>query len=431
MKTLLSLLMLVISTSYLQSQTVAGDVYNEDYTIIDNETESYDLNDNNTNYAAKYSISKFDKKTKKQTFNVFLNIPDKSKDEQCYTTGNNKISTFVVGNDIQIIYDVFDKNAELKKCYIKTLGLKGSPLSEAKLLAEAPCKSRFSIANTNFRVIYSPDKSKFAVLVDNASKGIVVEPSITIYDSKNITTLSTKKLKSLYNGTKIQIDPYTNFKIDNAGNISLNFNTYTAEKNTIIKSYEGDIPFAENDIKNIKEAGASATLDNKGYQGKFYNSLEDFANNKPMGDLRIENASYDRAFGESYKIMDKNGDVKKVKISDFPTALYTYNGDELYRAFKKEAYRFLAVGNVCLYAHLETVGNGYDKDKLYWSQGGINGEIDKFKEGGLEELLEKANLLEAYNKDKPKREAKDDVNDFYNKEVSRYIKYINILNKKK
>ena len=45
--------------------------------------------------------------------------------------------------------------------------------------------------------------------------------------------------------------------------------------------------------------------------------------------------------------------------------------------------------------------------------------------------LEKENLLDAYNKDKPKREFKDDVSDFYNKEVGRYLKYIDILNKKK
>jgi|GEM_PF-4566699 len=38
--------------------------------------------------------------------------------------------------------------------------------------------------------------------------------------------------------------------------------THNKETNMVIKSYNGDIPFTETSIKNIKEVGASTTGDN-------------------------------------------------------------------------------------------------------------------------------------------------------------------------
>lgn len=444
MKHLFTALAFVALTTSAHSQTDNGDANNEDYFILKNETGTFSLNDNNTNYVPKYSISKKDSKTNKDVFNVFLNIPDKDKSEVAYTTGNNKISTFVVGDVIQIIYDVYDKKTDLKKCYVKTLGIKGAPLSDATLLSETPCKSRFSIANTVYRAIYSPDKTKVALLLDNYSKGSVIEPSITIYDTKKLTVLSTKKLQSQYNGTDAKIDPYNNFKMDNAGNITLVFSTHNKETNMVIQSYNGDIPFKETNIKNIKEAGASSTGDNlsgevgKFEEGRFYGTLQDYANNKPTGDFKIKNGSYDwqKMGEETFKLIDKNGNVEKEKVSKLPTNIFTYRGEysssfDLYRTLDGEAYRILTVGNICLYTHWKTTGNGGTKEALYWSEGGISGEIKKFKENDLEGWLEKAGLLEDYKKDKPKRKAMDSKSQDYTNEVSRYIKYIDILNKKK
>ena len=443
MKKLLSILVMVILTSNAHSQTDNGDANNEDYFILKNETGTFSLNDNNTNYVPKYSISKTDNKTNKEVFNVFLNIPDKDKNEVAYITNATKISTFVVGDVIQIIYDVYDKKTDLKKCYVKTLGIKGAPLSDAALLSETPCKSRFSIANTVYRAIYSPDKTKFALLLDNYSKGSVIEPNITIYDTKKLTVLSTKKLQSQYNGTDAKIDPYNNFKMDNAGNITLVFSTHNKETNMVIQSYNGDIPFKETNIKNIKEASASQSGDNlsgevgKYEEGRFYSTLQDYANNKPTGDYKIKNGSHSIGYGgETFKLIDKNGSVEKEKLSKFPTTLFTYRGEydsnfDLYRAFESDVYKIITVGNICMYTKRQTTGNGGEKDVLYWSEGGINSEIKKFKEGALEDLLEKTGLLEDYKKDKPKRKAMDSKSQGYTNEVSRYIKYIDILNKKK
>ncbi len=444
MKKLLSALVLVILSISAQSQTDNGDANNEDYVIYKNDKETISLIDKGGSFSGEYYISKTDNKSKTELFNVNLNIPDKEKKEIVFTSAGNKTSTMLIGDVIQIIYDVYDKKTDLKKCYIKTLSIKGNPLSEATLLSEAPCKSKFSIGNTTYRVVYSPDKSKFALLLENNSKGSVVEPNITIYDTKKLSVLSTKKLSSQYNGIDAKIDSYNNFKIDNAGNITLIFNTHNKETNMVIKSYNGDIPFKETGIKNIKEAGTSSAGDNlsgevgKFEEGRFYGTLQDYANNKPTGDFKIKNGSYDwqKMGEETFKLIDKNGNVEKEKVSKLPTNIFTYRGEysssfDLYRTLDGEAYRIITVGNICLYTHWKTTGNGGTKEALYWSEGGISGEIKKFSEGALEDLLEKANLLEDYKKDKPKRKAMDSKRQDYTNEVGRYIKYIDILNKKK
>ncbi len=435
----LVILMLFVNYSYSQATSqVEGDEDNEDYTIFKNDKDDIFLFNNGNEFAGKFSIIKQDIKNHKIYYEVKLNIPD---NHEKFNTHVNKISTMIIDNDIHIIYDVYDTRAKLKKCYFKTLGISGSPLSEAKLLSEVECKSIFSTANTNFRVIYSPDKSKFALLHDNYSKGIVIEPSITIYDTKKLTVLSTKKLKSQYNGLKAQIDPYSNFKIDNEGNITLLFNTHNTETNMVIKSYQGDIPFTENDIKNIKEYNKPS--DNLSGDvsihepGRFYKTIQDYIDRKPTEDFKIKTGSY--TYGSSYaeklKLIDKDGNVEKVKISDLKYPLFTHRGTldfnfDLYRAFKGKAYKILTIGKICIYTHRENTGNGGEKDVLYYSEDGINGELKYFKEKILLEWLEEVNLLEEYKKDKPKREFQDSKSDFYTKEVSRYLKYIDILNKR-
>ena len=158
---------LMLACLILGSSIINGQVENnEDYIILKGDKETIFLNQNGQDYDPHFSISKDDNKTNKKIYDVKLDIPSKEKKELVYLPVN-KISTFLIDNDIQIIYDVYNKNENLKQCYIKTLGVKGSPLSEAKLLAETECKTRFSIGNTNFRVIYSPDKTKFALLLAN------------------------------------------------------------------------------------------------------------------------------------------------------------------------------------------------------------------------------------------------------------------------
>lgn len=414
---------------------------NEDFDIFKDDKFTISIMQADGYLTPPLRIEKVDIKTKKAVYQVNLNIPDKTKDEMTILP-YNKTSTVIVDDDIQIIYDVLDKKGSLKKCYIKTLGIKGSPLSNPIQLSETPCKSKYTIGFTIYRVIYSPDKLKFALLLDNFVEKVFIEPSITIFDSKKATPLSIKKLKSIYNGDMAQIDPYNNFKLDNAGNISLIFNTYKENTKDLIKSYKGDIPFAENDIKNIKEVGDNFSVNSTGEaatseQGRFYNSYEDYLKNKPANDIRIKRGSHvwGTLGGEALRLIDKNGEVDRSSLSKLPTSLFTYRGDgsggvSLHRVNNGYLYYIMRVGNICLYSHIENTGNGGTKDVLYYSEGGINADIKKFKENDLEGWLEKASLLESYKKDAPKREFKDDKSDYYTKEVARYLKYIDILNKK-
>ena len=196
------------------------------------------------------------------------------------------------------------------------------------------------------------------------------------------------------------------------------------------------------DIKNIKEVGDAPTSDangeaSKSEQGRFYKTIEDYINKKPSNEVKIKNGSYvwGTLGGERLKVIDKNGNIETEKISNFSGMFFTYRGEystsfDLYMAVDGGAYSVLRAGKISLYTHREATGNGGEKDVLYYSNSETKGEVKKFKEKNLEDWLESANLLEDYNKEKPKREFKDDKSDYYTKEVSRYLKYTDILNKK-
>lgn len=428
-------LVCIINSVYSQAVNfVDGDVSNEDFIIAKGDKDIIFLNTNGQDYDPHFSISKDDNKTNKKVYDVKLDIPSKG---QTMILPVDKISTILVGTDIQIIYDVFNGKEKLKQCFIKTLNVNGSMLSEAKLLAETPCKSKFSIGNVNYRVIYSPDKSKFALLIDNYSKGVVIEdPKIIVFDTKKQTELSTKKLYTTYQGVNIQVDPYNNFKINNNGDINLVFNTLNEKTNQVVKSYQGDIPYTANEVKNIKEVGQGVTgSDNtagtsKFENGRFYKSLEDYANNKPTDDFKIKAGSwgYTAIVGESCKLINKDGEIETQNLKDFPYTFFTYKKDmyndriDLLKVIDGRAYKMLALGKFSFYALY------FDNKFLYFSDG-VSGSLEKFKEKDLEERLEKKGLLEAFKKDKPKRELADDVNGYFNKEIDWYLKYIEILNK--
>jgi hypothetical protein len=173
-----------------------------------------------------------------------------------------------------------------------------------------------------------------------------------------------------------------------------------------------------------------------GKDGDFYNSLEDWQAKKPSSEYKIKSGSQSFNWGgESFKLIDKNGNGDKENLSKAPSILFTYCPENdnvlyLYRIFEGYSYSVILTGNICVYTFRKTTGNGGQKDVLYYSEGGIKGDLKKFSENVLEDWLTKANLLETYKNDKPKREAKDNVSDYYNKVVGRYIKYIDMLNKK-
>ncbi|MGZ4047705.1 MAG: hypothetical protein ACXVNN_00005, partial [Bacteroidia bacterium] len=299
---------------------------NEDNIIFQNDKGTIQLNG-----AYDFSISKTDKSGKK-LYDVKLNIPNKSNKEY-YFPSVSKISTELVGKEIQIIYDVYSKKEALKDCYFMSMSENGTGLSAPKLLSSTACKSQFSNSNTNYRVLYSPDKSKFALLLDNFSRGIVIEPTITIYDSKTISPIVIKQLSSKYNGEKIQIDPYKNFTMDNDGNIKMLIHQMNMETNMVVKDYSGELAFADKAIRNIKELSESTSTSvseggevNKTENGRFYASLEDVAKDKFIPGYQVKNGTYSfvTIAGESFKLIEKDGNLKKTSVSDFPSPYFTY-----------------------------------------------------------------------------------------------------------
>jgi hypothetical protein len=156
--------------------------------------------------------------------------------------------------------------------------------------------------------------------------------------------------------------------------------------------------------------------------GKFYSTFENFKNDQPMAGYEIEEGSWSMTLGsESVKLKTADGTERK-NVSKLPAELFTY-GDNLMRGYDGKVWLVLVAGKMSYYA--KKVAN---EDQGYSE--GITGEIIKFKDSAFEKILEQYGLLEAYENDKPKREKKDSVNDYFNKRVSRKIKYFKLINEK-
>jgi len=283
-----------------------------------------------------------------------------------------------------------------------------------------------------YKPIYSPDKTKLAVLKDNISPTYDIDPEITIYDTKTLNVLSTKKISGKYEGQK-RIFDLSNISMDNNGNIVTVLHLMNEKTKMTTKSYSADIPFAEKDLKNLKELSANASSDAGGNQnshGRFYKNLDDYVNDKPIQGVRIKNGSFSWTTfgGADFKLIDDAGNIKKEDSKDLPSDIFTYKSDNfsdpyIIRIMDKKPYIVLVAGKLNYYSlYLE-------QQNRYYSEG-WDGKLNKFKENDLEEYLEKYNLLEDYKKDKPKREFKDNVNSYFNKTINWQIKYFNLLNKK-
>ncbi|MBC7495259.1 MAG: hypothetical protein H7221_09650 [Flavobacterium sp.] len=434
MKKLLSALVLVILSSSAQSQTDNGDANNEDNLIYKNDKEAIYLKNNSFTNFADYSIIKINTTTNKVLYDVKLNIPVSEETELVWANGSNKISTFLIDNEIQIIYDVVSKKEKLKQCYLKTLNINGNNLSQSKLLSELEVKDIYNTTSINYRVVYSPDKSKFALMLHNYYflKFLKLEPIITIYDSKKVTIISTKKLNYIYEENKFIIDPYKNFILDNDANLKLLFATYNEKTLSPIKTYQCELFLKDVGLKNIKEVKDVSIFDNnKGYTsvldyGRFYKSYDDYLKNKPFDDLKIDNGALNPGF-TAFNLINKNGEKIKTKISEFPFTWLTFRNSnqstfKICRATSSGFFIVLMTGKISLYC------NYMFNENLVFSEG-EDGELKGFSEKYLIERLKEISEDDNFKNDKPK--SYKDQNELFNQKISWYKKYIDILNKKK
>lgn len=381
--------------------------------------------------AYNFIILKKDNKTQKVISKIETKIPDKSQKEMFYP-GSNFANFDLLADNIVIAYDIWQKDNGTKDFYIKLLNLKTNRFSEPQLVYSTKVNSVYSSNEIIYKPVYSPDKSKLAVLKDNISPSYDIDPEITIFETKTFKTISTIKMSGKYEGQKRVINQ--NFTFDNEGNIALTFSLLNEKTKITTKTYSAEIPFKATDMKNIKEVVETASSGNGGVDqkahGNFYNSLQDYIDDKPVKGVRMKNGSFSWSVvkGTDYKLIDDDGNIKKEDAKNLPAELFTYKRDNfsepmLMRLIDGKPYIILAAGSLCYYSlYLE------QQDRYYAE--GWNGKLKKFKENDFEEYLKKYDLLEQYKQDKPKREFKDDVNGYFNKIVSWQIKYFNLLNEK-
>lgn len=381
--------------------------------------------------AYSFIITKADVNTKKAQYKVESNIPDK-KNKEAFYPGANNASFDLVGENLVIVYDVWQKSTGTKDCSIKLMNTKNGTFSEPKLVYSVKLNSVYSSNEIPCKSLYSPDKTKLAIFKDNISPSYQIEPELTIYDTKSYNVIATKKFSDKHEGQK-RIFDLTNIKMDNNGNITVVFHQMNEKTKMTTKSFSAEIPFNSPSLTNIKELSTNASGDEGGSQtshGRFYKSLEDFINDKPIPGVRIKNGSFSwTAFGGAdFKLIDDQGNIKKEDSKDLPSDIFTYKRDNfsdpyIMRVIDKKPYIILAAGYYCYYSL-------YLEQQNRFMAEGFDGELKKFKEGRFEELLEKYGLLDDYKKDKPKREFKDDVNSYFNKTIYWQINYFNKLNAK-
>jgi hypothetical protein len=377
-----------------------------------------------------HTIIKTDAKTKKVLYTVKTNIPDKKAKEMFYP-GSNYARFELVGENIVIVYDIWQKDAGTKDCYIKLMDIKTGNFTVPKLVSSTKLNSVYSSNEIQFKPMYSPDKTKLAIFKDNISPSYQINPELSIYDTKTLNEISKKTFDQKYDGQK-RIFDLTNMKMNNNGDLSVVFHHMNAETKMTTKSFTAEIPFNSKEITNIKELNGNSSTDAGDSQtshGRFYKTLEDYINDKPIQGVRIKNGSfsYNIVGGSKFKLIDEQGNLKKEDTEEFPSEIFTYKGSNfsdpyIMRLVDKKPYIILAAGYYCYYAL-------YIEQQQRFMAEGFDGELKKFKEGRFEDILEKYNLVADYKKDKPKREMRDDVNGYFNKIVNWQIKYFIKLNK--
>ena len=176
------------------------------------------------------------------------------------------------------------------------------------------------------------------------------------------------------------------------------------------------------------------------HPNKFFKSYEDYKANKPIdGVVLIKWSSNSTGKIE----LSENGVAQKLKVSKLTYTWFCNEEGVLMRLYDGELYYVVVDGPFTYYAQSSKtwVARYGDADfSLVPQLSGSkiadrysetpNGEIKKFSESVLKEYLAKYGLKDQYDADKMKREFKDNVASYEDKQQLKLIKYMILLNEK-
>lgn len=379
-----------------------------------------------------FKIVKKDAKGK-VLYKVDTKIPDKAKGENYYELKSTNNANFhLIGDRMVVVYDVWKGGTKTKDCQVKVLDTKTGKFGETKVLFASKVLGLFTSNEQVYEPFYTSDNTKLLVVKNNLSPGLNEDPEMAIYNTDDLSLLATIKIPGKYEGQKRIVDiAQLHFK-DN-GDIAGIFQLMNEKTKVTTKSYAFEVPFQATELKNIKELGGNVTSEHnndRNSHGHFYESLDDYIKDNPIPGVRIQNGSFTSSFVGvmNFRLLDDAGNVKKEKVKDLPADLFTYKRNDnaspfAIRVIDKEPYILLSAGRYNFYSLYS------DQGKLYMAEG-WGGKLKKFSRKDLEKALDQYKLLNDFKNEKPKREFRDNVNEYFNKEIDWYVKYFNLLNQK-
>lgn len=183
-----------------------------------------------------------------------------------------------------------------------------------------------------------------------------------------------------------------------------------------------------------KPAGADALPTDNGRPHRtperVFATYEDMVADKPIDGITLDLTNYKGYQKKSETIaLVENGTTREVDIKDVNYWGFTGSDGGVRRIFEGESYSCWALGDKhCYYQgrrnyNMET-GNYYMRD---WVSAGPNAPIEEGKRL-CEDIIEASSFKDAFKKAKPKREMKDSVNGYQEKQMMWYVDFINRIN---
>lgn len=163
---------------------------------------------------------------------------------------------------------------------------------------------------------------------------------------------------------------------------------------------------------------------------RVFATYEDMVADKPVEGITIDYTSY-KGFQKKGTIITlvENGVAREVNLNDVKYWGLTSSDGSIRRIFEGESFACWALGDKhCYYQgrrnyNMET-GNYYMRD---WVSAGPNAPIEEGKRL-CEDIIEASEFKDAFKKAKPKREMKDSVDGYQEKQMMWYVDFINRIN---